>query len=459
MNIEAYLNNLKGKKIAVLGVGVSNRPLVRLLRETGIDITAFDRKTEAELGDYALELSALGVELVSQGGLMDDRDYDVIFRSPAIRPDREDIQKHISRGAILTSEMEAFFEICPCKIVAVTGSDGKTTTTTMVSELLKAAGYSVHLGGNIGRPLLPDVYMMEKGHIAVLELSSFQLMTMKKSPDVAVITNLSPNHLDIHKSMDEYIGAKENIYLHQSPGSITVLNLSNDITRSFEKKVKGSVRFFSSAEKADVCMEEDAIVSYLSGKREIISPASDILLRGVHNYEDYMAAIAAVYDFVMVENIKQVMKNFPGVEHRSEYIRTLDGVEYYNDSIATSPTRVIAGLKTFEDGSAVVILGGYDKNLDFAPMVPYLLSKAHCLVLCGATAGKIRKSVERHPKFASSGIKIIETEDFAEAVNMARDNARPGDVVTLSPACAAFDKFENFAKRGERFKQLVQELK
>lgn len=460
MNINEYIASLKSKHVAVLGVGVSNRPLVKLLASNGIKVTAFDKKTKSDLGEYAAELDSLGVELISNGGLVDGGEYDVIFRSPGMRPDREDIVKAVNRGSVLTSEMEIFFDICPCKIIAITGSDGKTTTTTLVCELLRAAGYTVHLGGNIGHPLLADAVNMKENDIAVVELSSFQLMTMKKSPSVAVITNLAPNHLDIHASMEEYVQSKQNIYKYQSENDVIVLNYDNDITSSFIGKTTGKVRTFSSqtAHKTDVYLENGAIYSDLSGKTEKICDTSDILLIGVHNYENYMTAIAATYGLVSIDNIRKVAAEFPGVEHRTEFIRELRGVKYYNNSIASSPTRVIAGLRTLKDKSAVVMAGGYDKNLDYVPMVPLLLQKAKHLVLCGAASPKIRAAVEADPNFASSGLKIHDISDFAKAVKLTSELAEPGDCVTLSPACASFDLFANFEERGNYFKKLVNEL-
>jgi len=460
LNINEYIASLKNKKIAVLGVGISNRPLVKLLAENGISVTAFDRKTYADLGEYADTLKELGVKLISNGGMMDDEQYDIIFRSPGIRPDRADILKALEKGAVLTSEMEVFFEVCPCKIIAVTGSDGKTTTTTLICELLRAAGYTVHLGGNIGHPLLADAGSMKTNDMAVVELSSFQLMTMKKSPDIAVITNLAPNHLDIHASMEEYVRAKQNIYLHQSENGIVVLNYDNDITSSFIPEIRQNVRTFSSKKenKTDLFLKDGAIYSTLSGSEEMICKTSDIRIIGVHNYENYMTAIAATYGFVSADDIRKVAAEFGGVEHRMEFIRELRGVKYYNDSIASSPTRVIAGLRTLKDKSAVVMAGGYDKNLDYVPMVPLLLAKAKHLVLCGAASPKIRAAVEADPMYPSSGLTLHDEDDFAKAVLLTSKLAESGDIVTLSPACASFDKFANFEERGNYFKKLVNEL-
>ena len=231
MTLQEYLNGLKNKTVAVIGIGVSNTPLIRLLLENGITVTACDKRSYADLGDLAQELERGGARLQLGSDYLEGLDQDVIFRTPGMRPDVPQLQAAREKGSVITSEMEVFFDVCPCSIIAVTGSDGKTTTTTMIAELLRASGRTVHVGGNIGKPLLVEAGEMDPGDSVVLELSSFQLMTMPKSPHIAVITNLSPNHLDMHKGMEEYVASKENIFLHQSAGDIAVFNLDNDITR------------------------------------------------------------------------------------------------------------------------------------------------------------------------------------------------------------------------------------
>ena len=455
MTVSEYLSSLKNKRVAVIGIGVSNTPLIRMLCSAGVSVTACDKNSYEGLGPVARELEKLGVKLQLGETYLNELDHDVIFRTPGIRPDVPALEKARAKGAEITSEMEVFFKVCPCKIIAVTGSDGKTTTTTIISELLKAAGYNVYVGGNIGKPLLPEVADMKADDVAVLELSSFQLMTMDQSPDIAVVTNVTPNHLDVHKSMDEYIGAKANVFMHQSENGLSVFNLDNDITKEFSQKVNGKAVLFSRKEEVlnGVYLKDDAIWS----KDRLVLPLSDILLPGTHNVENYMAAIAAVESLVDDDVIRQVAKTFGGVEHRIELVRVLRDIRYYNDSIASSPTRTIAGLRSFKE-KVILIAGGYDKKIPFDVLGPEVIEHVKYLVLTGATAGKIRAAVEATPGYNGSNPKIVEIDDFKDAVLAAHRVALPGDVVIMSPACASFDKFKNFMLRGEAFKKIINEL-
>ena len=454
--LEAYLASLKGKKIAVIGIGISNTPLIKLLLRADLSVTACDRKMRKEFVGQIEELESLGASVRLGGDYLSGLEaFDVIFRTPGMRPDTPELEAARRAGAEVTSEMEVFFDVCPAHLIAVTGSDGKTTTTTIIAGLLKAAGYNTFLGGNIGHPLLSDASGMEPGDMVVLELSSFQLMTMKASPQTAVVTNLSPNHLDIHKSMQEYVAAKQNIYLHQTPDDKLVLNLDNDITRSFADSAVSQVTFFSRQSVLDdgVCVKDGAIC--VNG-REVL-PLSGILLPGVHNIENYMAAIAAVSGLVPDQIIRDYAGIFGGVEHRIELVRTLDGVRYYNDSIASSPSRTIAGLRAFSK-KVILIAGGYDKHIPYQVLGPELVAHVKLLILTGATAPQIRAAAEGAPDYVSGAPEIQEYEEFRDAVLAARRAAQPGDVVILSPASASFDKFKNFAERGETFKQIIREL-
>lgn len=455
MTIMDYMTSLKHKKVAVIGIGVSNTPLIRMLLRADINVTACDKSCREDLGSIADELESLGAHLQLGDHYLDDLDHDVIFRTPGLRPDVPALEAARKRGAEITSEMEVFFQVCPCKIIAVTGSDGKTTTTTIISELLKAAGYNVYVGGNIGKPLLADAAGMEESDIVVLELSSFQLMTMKQSPQIAVVTNVTPNHLDVHKSMSEYIAAKENVFRFQSQNDIAVFNFDNEITRAFADTDVGRSIYFSRQE----VLEQGVYVkdgSIWSGEREVL-PVSDILIPGTHNVENYMAAIAAVESLVSDEIIRKVAKTFGGVEHRIELVRTLREVRYYNDSIASSPTRTIAGLRSF-DQKVILIAGGYDKKIPFDDLGLEIIEHVKVLVLTGATAPKIRAAVENAPGYNGANPEIMEFGDFERAVLAAHQAATPGDVVIMSPACASFDKFKNFMIRGEAFKKIIHGL-
>ena len=459
MTLRAYLDTLRGKKVAVLGVGVSNRPLLRLLAGIDATVTAYDRRDRAALGETAEELEKCGITLRCGEGYLDGLTADIIFRTPGMRPDVPQIAAAVSDGAVLTSEMEAFFEVCPCPIIAVTGSDGKTTTSTLIAEMLTRAGIRCHLGGNIGRPLLADAGMMSPEDAVVVELSSFQLMTMRKSASIAVVTNVAPNHLDIHRDMEEYVEAKRHVFAYQTPRDRVVLNLDNDITRRFMEDAKGRVMRFSKQPFAGdgVYLSEGAIWVSWNGRTEKVLETSNIFLPGLHNVENYMAAIAAVWGRVPAEAIRRTAREFHGVEHRIEFVRELHGVRYYNDSIATSPTRAIAGLRSFPE-KVIMIAGGYDKHLSFTPLAPEILAHVKTLVLCGATAGMIRTAVESADGFSRENLPVLETDDFCQAIDLARESAAPGDVVILCPACAAFDKFPNFMVRGKTFKEYVNAL-
>ena len=447
---ERYFNSLQGKKIAVLGLGVSNRPLVRLLLEFGCDVTGCDKTPREKLDEEVLLLEREGCRLRVGEGYLDGVEADVVFRTPGMPPGNPAIEALRRRGAEITSEMEVFFEVAPCFIVAVTGSDGKTTTTTLIAEMLKAEGKTVWLGGNIGTPLLPLCREMKPEDYAVVELSSFQLMDMKRSPQRAVVTNLAPNHLDVHRDMEEYVQAKKNIFRFQNPGDLLVLNADNAITASFTGR--GETHFFSRKDRTNCVWEENGVI-YRRGEKVLAS--EEILIPGTHNVENYMAAIAAVDGLVWDETIRQVARNFGGVEHRIELVRVKDGVKFYNDSIASSPSRTIAGLRSFTQ-KVILIAGGYDKHIPYDVLGPEICAHVSKLFLCGATAGKIRSAVEQAE--GTEKPEITDCGDFENAVRTAAAAAKGGDIVLMSPASASFDQFKNFMVRGECFKRIVKEL-
>ena len=456
MTLHEYIEDMRGKRIAIIGIGVSNTPLLKLLAAEGLRVAACDKRTREQMGEQAEHLEQLGCELHLGADYLKDLDADVIFRTPGLRPDVPEISACVQKGAVLTSEMEVFFRICPCPIIAVTGSDGKTTTTTIIAELLKKAGKRVWVGGNIGHPLLAEADTIRPTDWAVLELSSFQLMTMTHSPHIAVVTNLAPNHLDIHRDMAEYVAAKENIFRHQQPGDIAVFNLDNAITRELSAHAPGRALYFSRQAEPEngVFLRGDAVISRRDGRERQIMTTEDIRLPGVHNVENYMAAIAAVDGLVPDDVIRTFARAFNGVEHRIELVRTWHGVRFYNDSIASSPSRTIAGLRSFKE-KVILIAGGYDKHIPFDVLGPEVVEHVKLLILCGATADKIRAAVEQAPGYRPGHPEILDVTPFQRAVETARDRAVPGDVVTLSPACAAFDQFKNFMERGKTFKAIV----
>lgn len=448
---------IKGKNVAVVGIGVSNIPLINFLFKLGSTVTAFDKKSEAELGDITKEFKEKGIKLELGENYLDNlTGFDVVFKTPSMRIDCNALVKIKNEGAYITSEMEEFVRYCKGKVYGVTGSDGKTTTTTIVSKLLEAEGYKTWVGGNIGIPLFSQIEEIKEDHMVVLELSSFQLMTMNSPIDVAIATNLAPNHLDMHKNMNEYIDAKKNIFLYQNKDNVLVVNRENEITYNFEKEAKGKLREFSSKrEIKNGAYYKDGRL-YLEGKE--VCKKDDIVIKGMHNVENYLASFIATKDDVTIETMKKVAETFTGVEHRCELVRELNGVKYYNDSIASSPTRTLAGLFAFEK-KVILIAGGYDKHIPFEPLAvkgyPYIKE----LILLGATKEMIKDAFDKVIMEKGITIPIKVVASLNDAVIEAKKIAKEGDIVTLSPACASFDMFPNFAVRGNKFKEIVKNLK
>lgn len=451
MTLDEYTGALKGKTVAVVGIGVSNLPLLYLLAERGIDVTACDKNTD--LAETYPDLSARGVKWVLGEHYLDDLRFDVVFRTPGLHPDK--LRPGLGAHTRVTSEMEAFFSLCPCRTIAITGSDGKTTTSTLIARLLEAEGYAVHLGGNIGKPLLCEVPTFGRDDFAVLELSSFQLHGMSCRPDTAVVTNVAPNHLDVHPGYQDYIDAKKNIFLRQDAHCRLVLNRDNDVTRSFAPEAGAPVTWFSRREiSGDSYSCTDGMIRR---GHEDFMPASEILIPGAHNIENYMAAFAATDGLVRRETCLEVARTFPGVPHRIELVRTLRGVRYYNDSIASSPSRTIAGLRSF-DQKVILIAGGHDKHIPFDALAREMLSRVKALFLVGETAGAIQNAVLSAPGYDSAALPVTVLDDFKETVLAASERAEEGDVVILSPACSSFDRFKNFAQRGDTFRKIIEEL-
>ncbi|MDQ5983214.1 MAG: UDP-N-acetylmuramoylalanine--D-glutamate ligase [Eubacteriales bacterium SKADARSKE-1] len=457
---DKFFKNIYGKKVAFLGIGKSNMPLIKMFHQKGAKVIACDRSNREKILNEALELESLGVELRLGESYLENLDVDIIFRTPGMRFSIPELNKAHKNGIVVTSEMEIFFELCPCKIIGITGSDGKTTTTSIISEILKHSGKTVHLGGNIGTPLLSRIENIKEDDIAVVELSSFQLISMRKSPDIAVVTNLEPNHLDMHKDMAEYIDAKKNILLHQNAFSKTVLNLDNEITSKFSDSCRGQTLFFSTKKECEngAFVDVDTIYMSIKGKKTPIMKTSDIKIPGKHNVENYLAAICAVFGLVSIEDIIWTAKNFAGVEHRTEFVREKNGVKYFNDSIASSPTRTISGTLSLHDNKIILIAGGYDKKIPFDKLGPVISNKVKLLILMGQTANKIETAVRNSSAYEKNNPKIVTVKNMEEAVNAAYRSAVSGDIVSLSPACASFGLYKNFEERGKHFKKLVNEL-
>lgn len=460
-NLNRFFEAMKQSRVAFIGTGVTNGDIIRLFRKKGIDVTLLDRKSAEQLGSAYDELNALGVQFRLGDSYLDTlTDFDVVFRSPGMYYHNEKLQAARKAGVVITTEMEVFFDLCPCKIYAVTGSDGKTTTTTLISEFLTRAGLRVHKGGNIGRALLPIIEEIREDDVAVVELSSFQLLSMRQSPDVAVITNIAPNHLDVHGTMEEYIYAKTNLIAHQNAFSRTVLNADNEPTMALASMVRGAMSTFSRQKKPEcgTFLREDGMLCYHRfGAVTPVVHEDDIRIPGMHNVENYLAAIAAVWGEVSIEDIQYVAKNFGGVEHRIEFVRELNHVKWYNDSIATSPTRVLAGLRSFQQ-KLIVIMGGYDKKIPFEPMADTVCQQVKLVLLMGVTADKIEAAIRGSQFYQEGAPELVHVSSMEEAVQEAQKRAGAGDIVTLSPACASFDLYPNFEARGNHYKNLVKEL-
>lgn len=437
---QEFKEKLTTSKIAIIGLGVSNLPLLEYLYNLSCDVTIFqDNKLEIDISKYNYSIHY---------GLKELKGFDIIFRSPGCLPSREELQEEISRGAYVTTEVAEVVRLTPSKVIGITGSDGKTTTTTLINLVLKTNGYNTYLGGNIGTPLFTQIENMKEDDIVVLELSSFQLMDMKTSPEIAVITNISPNHLDKHKDYEEYIKAKENIFRNND--GILVLNYDNEVTNKITSSRE--IRYFSKETKTNAFYIHENNI-YFQGK--LIIDTSQLQIKGLHNYENICACLSAIYDMIDLDTSVKAITDFKGVEHRIEFVREINGVKWYNDSVSSSPTRTIAGLNSFKE-KIVLIAGGYDKNLDYTPLAEPILKKVSKLILFGNTKDKIYQAVINKKKEESLDIYICNT--LEEVVSIAHQVSIPKEIVLFSPASASFDMFKNFADRGKQFKDLVNKL-
>lgn len=459
--LEEFNKNLFNKKVAIIGLGVSNIPLIDYMYDKKAKVTVFDDREEDKIPkeimdkikEYKFEFS------FGKDNLTKLKKFDIIFRSPSCMPTKPELEEEAKNGAIVTTEIEMLMQMCPAKIIGVTGSDGKTTTTSLIYAILKKAGYNTYLGGNIGTPLFTKLEEMKPEDVVVLELSSFQLMGMKISPHIGVITNITPNHLNIHKDYQEYIDAKKNIFKYQNENDIVILNYDNEITRNSAKEAMSKVVFFSHKEKLEngFIVDGKIIKRCEDDIRKHIIETKDIVLRGEHNYENVATALAATATLVNEDVAVEVIKEFKPVEHRIEFIKEINKVKWYNDSVSSSPTRTIAGLNSFDE-EIVLIAGGYDKNLDYTPIAKPIVEKVKKLILIGQTSGKIYDCVKEEAEKQNTKIDIYMCNTLEETVNLAKRVAKPHQVVLFSPASASFDMFKNFADRGEQFKKLVNEL-
>lgn len=460
--LQHFYDNLKGKPISFIGLGRTHQELLEQFSEKGAVVTLRDKRTRQQIGEETCcHLEKLGIKLMLGKNYLDNLDNaGTVLRTPGVYYSLPELNHARQNGTALTSELELFFDLCPCRIYGITGSDGKTTTTSIIAEFFRAEGRNVFLGGNIGKPLLPRIEQIDYKDIAVVELSSFQLMSMRCSPDVAIVTNVTPNHLDVHGNMEEYIDCKKNIYRHQNGFSRTIINADNNITFSFLPEIRGEVRTFSRQTPTHhgAYLGEDGWI-YVADKNGVtkVLHKDKIRIPGIHNVENYLAAISAVWGEIPLETINKVAEEFPGVEHRIEFVREIDGVKWYNDSIASSPTRTIAGLNSFPQ-KIILIAGGYDKKIPFQPLAPKVIEKVKVLILMGDTAQQIQEAVQSCPDYNPETLPIHRVDTMEDAVRTAQQYALSGDIVSLSPACAAFDLYKDFEARGKHYKQLVLSL-
>ena len=459
--LEEFNNFIENKKIAIIGMGVSNIPLLNYFYEKKANVTVFDNKEIENIDSNILDkIKQYNFKYYfGKDNLEHLVGFDIIFRSPSCMPFKEELAKEKERGAIITTEIEMVLKLAPCKTIGITGTEGKTTTTTITSEILKKAGYNVFLGGNIGKPIFTQIKDITPNDIVVLEMSSFQLIDMDVSPDIALVTNIYPDHLNVHRSYEEYQEAKKNIFYHQNENGLLVLNYDNEITRTFKKDANGKVIFFSSKEKLEdgyIYDTQDGTIKYVEdGVRRHLINKKDIKLRGVHNYENICAALALTATLVDVDTQIAAIKEFIGVEHRLEFVREINNVKWYNDSIGTSPASTIAGLKSFDE-NIILIAGGSDKGLDYDEIGKVIAEKVGSLVLCGPTSDKIEEATNK--SLNGKKINIYHAQNLEEQVKIANEISKSGDVVLFSPASASFDAFKNFMERGEKFKKFVNKL-
>lgn len=459
--LKEFNEYIRFRKVAVIGLGVSNQPLLDYLYEKKAQVTVFDDRTIDELSkEIVNKITLYGFEFSFGKNCLEKlKGFNIIFRSPSCLPTKPELQEEAERGAIVTTEIELLMEMCPCKIIGITGSDGKTTTTSLVNAILQKAGYTTYLGGNIGTPLFTKLPEIIPNDILVLELSSFQLMNMQISPDIAVITNITPNHLNIHKDYEEYIEAKKNIFKNQDENSILILNYDNDITRECAKQANGKVIYFSNQTKLNdgYIVDENVIKKCDEKVRTHLLNTDEVILRGNHNFQNIATALAATQSLVDVDTAIEAIKEFTPVEHRIEFVREINGVKWYNDSASSSPTRTLSGLNAFKE-NVILIAGGYDKNLDYEPLAKPILEKVSTLILIGQTAEKIFDVVKEEAQNQDKHIDIYMCDSLEQTISLAKKYAKKGDVVLFSPASASFDMFKDFADRGHKFKDLVNGL-
>ncbi len=443
-----------GKKVTVVGLGRFGGGIgaTRWLASQGAKVTVSDKATREELEDSIRALGNVEVALHLGGHLEEDfTDADLLVVSPAVPPDMPLLMKARNRGVCVTSEINLFMQRCRAPIVGITGSVGKSTTTAMTGAIL-ATTITTHVGGNIGTSLLEMLGQIDRTHVVVLELSSFQLEQLpviRLSPYVAVVTNLAPNHLDRHGTMDAYAQAKKNIFRFQRHNDVLVLNANDPILASWSAEAPGRVEFFQGA----VLVDGEAAGPDLSS---VPARPFSLTVPGGHNQANAQAAWVAAKQFgVSWKQAQEALLEFHPLPHRLQFVAVRDGVKYYNDSKSTTPRGAIVALGSFAPGRVIIIVGGYDKGIEFEELGEHLAARAKAVITMGATATKIQDAIKRYN--ADNKVPVVEAGDLAQAVKLARDLATQDDVILLSPACASYDMFTNYEQRGQAFVDLATE--
>jgi UDP-N-acetylmuramoylalanine--D-glutamate ligase len=454
----------RGARVTVMGLGLFGGGVgaTRFAASLGAKVTVTDLRGAAQLGESLEALAGLPVRYVL--GRHEDADFreaDLVIVNPAVPMNSPYLGLARSAGVPLTTEMLLFAERCAGRVVAVSGSNGKTTTTSLVGAILSAYDRRTVVGGNLGRSLLMEARNVERGAPVILEVSSFQLEWLGPTgwyPEIGVLTNLSPNHLDRHGTYEAYVAAKRELLAHQPPQAYAVLNAQNEGLRAMAAGLPGRIVWFDGKGEArpGARVEGETIVFEREGKPVGVVPLDEIPLVGYHNRENVLAAVAAASTWgVPPRTIRSAVRRFTPVAHRLEFVREVGGVRYYNDSIATTPESAICALRSFEPRQIVLIAGGYDKKIPFDDLGREIAARAAGLVLLGTTAEKIARAAEA-AGFPAADIHRVGA--LADAVALAARLARPGQVVSLSPACASYDQFRNFEERGILFKKLVSAL-
>lgn len=449
---------VNGKKVLVFGAGISGVGAAKLLEEHQAEVILYDgnqKLDEEEMKKQLGEKSNVRVLLGELPGEVEET-LDMAVLSPGVPTDLPVVRHMESEGVTIIGEIELAYEFGKGDVLAITGTNGKTTTTSLLGEIMKKARSEVYVVGNIGNPYTSVAGQMTDQAVTVAEVSSFQLETIDMfRPKVSAILNITPDHLNRHHTMEAYIQAKENIARNQREEDYCILNYEDEVTREFGRKVKAKVLYFSSQRKLEegIYLEDGKIVCSLEGKKEIICHIDELQILGTHNHENVMAAAGMAYVYgVPVDTIRRGVKEFRGVEHRIEYVTEKNGVAYYNDSKGTNPDAAIKGIQAM-NRPTVLIGGGYDKDSEYTEWINSFGGKVKKLILLGETREKIAQDARKcgFPDYMFA-------DSFEEAVNMAVEQASPGDAVLLSPACASWDMFPSYEVRGDKFKEIVNSL-